>query len=127
MAYQFMKDHNINPRDTGEQNPYCALLFKLTQKNYKPPCQKTPVNLWHVTHCDEINAIANLTAHRREEAVSVRDRIARNEFKKLLLEEREEWIQHSKESHATAMAQYMQDINGPVLTLPEDRQWYVVV
>jgi len=127
MAYQFMKEHDINPRDTGEQNPYRALLFKLTQKNYKPPRQKTPVNLWRVTHRDEINAIANLTAHRREEAVSVCDRIARNEFKKLPLEEREEWIQHSKESHATAMAQYMRDINGPVSTLPEDRQRYVVV
>jgi len=126
MAYQYMKDHDINPKDTGEHNPYRALLFKLTKKNYKPPRQKTPVNHWRVAHRDEINAIANRTEHRSKEALAVRDRIARTEFNKLPQEEQEEWIQHAKDCHVAALAQYKRDINGPVSTDPEDRQRYVV-
>jgi len=127
MAYQFMKDHAIDPTGTGEQNPYRALLFKLTKKNYKPPRQKTPVNHWRVAHRDRINTIANESIHRREDAAAVRDRVARAEFDKLPEDEREEWIQHSKNSYAIAMAQYKRDIDGPVSTLPEDHQRYVVV
>ena len=126
MAYQYMKDHDINPKETGEHNPYHALLFKLTKKNYKPPRQKTPVNCWCVTHRDEINAIASRTEHPSKEAAAVRDRIARTEFNKLPQEERDEWTQHAKDSHAAALAQYQRDINGPVSTLPEDRQRYVM-
>jgi len=126
MAYQYMKDHDINPKDMGEHNPYRALLFKLTKKNYKPPRQKTPVNHWRVAHRDEINAIANRTEHRSKEALAVRDRIARTEFNKLPQEEQEEWIQHAKDCHVAALAQYKRDINGPVSTDPEDRQRYVV-
>jgi len=74
---------------------------------------------------EEINAIANSTKHRTQDAASVRDQIARTEFNKLPQEERDVWIQYAKDSHITALALYNQDINGPVSTLLEDRQRYV--
>ena len=122
-----MKDHAVDPRDTGEQNPYRALLFKLTKKNYKPPRQKTPVNHWRVGHRDRINTIAHEFIHQPKDAAAIRDRVARAEFNKLSEVEQEDWVQHSKNCYAAAMAQYKQDIEGPVSTLPEDRQRYVVV
>ncbi|KAF8869052.1 hypothetical protein CPB84DRAFT_1856813 [Gymnopilus junonius] len=34
LAYQYMKDHDINSKASGAHNPYRALLFKLTGKEF---------------------------------------------------------------------------------------------
>ena len=86
-----MKDHAVDPRDTGEQNPYRALLFKLTKKNYKPPRQKTPVNHWRISHHDRINTIAHEFIHQPKDAAAIRDRVTRAEFNKLSEVEQEDW------------------------------------
>ena len=45
LAYQYMKDHDIDPHDSGTHNPYRILLHKSTGTSTQKLQQKAPVNV----------------------------------------------------------------------------------
>ncbi|KAJ3495417.1 hypothetical protein NLJ89_g10626 [Agrocybe chaxingu] len=60
LAYQYMKDADIDPKESGAQNPYRALLHKLTGKGLQCPRKKTAVNVWRKTQHTLIETNAKL-------------------------------------------------------------------
>ncbi|KAF8875013.1 hypothetical protein CPB84DRAFT_1752823 [Gymnopilus junonius] len=56
LAYQHMKDHDVDSKANGAHNPYGALLYKLTGKEFVRPRAKTACNVWRKTQRAEIEA-----------------------------------------------------------------------
>jgi len=122
-----MQSLNIDPRLTGEHNPYRALLFKLTKKGYKTPRLKAPFNLWRVGERDEISRLAKLVpGFDKSTAATIRDRIAKELYRALPLDEKEEWCQRAAENYDTDKCSYDKHMKDPPSTQPEDRQMYVL-
>lgn len=55
LAYQYMKDQDIDPRESGAHNPYHILLHKLTSTSTQKLRQKAPVNIWWKSERKEID------------------------------------------------------------------------
>lgn len=55
LAYQYMKDHDIDPHESGAHNPYRTLLHQLTGTTIQKPQQKSAVNIWRKTQRKEID------------------------------------------------------------------------
>ena len=118
-----MKMRDIDPRETGENSPYRALLFKLTGKGYKLPCLKPPYYLWRTEHRDRISQLAKLDPNiSKKTAASIRDRIARDLFSQLPREEQTEWCDMAAGQFADDKTKYHEAMHGPPSTRPEDRQ-----
>jgi len=123
-----MKSQSPDPRDTGEHNPYRALLFKLTGKGYKLPRLKAPFNLWRVGERDEISRLAKLEpGFNKKNAAATRDRIAKNLFDLESPEEKEEWSTRAAELYDEEKIKYDRHMKEPPSTRPEDRQMYVLL
>ncbi|KAF9470937.1 hypothetical protein BDN70DRAFT_939316 [Pholiota conissans] len=113
LAYQHMKDNDIDSKESGAYNPYHTLLTRLTGKE---------------THRDEIETelkrrLGELKG-KRDKLAAERDRIAREMFAKLDLEEQRQWKLLAIEEHNELMKQYKKDLqlaNTPSRA-PEDRQ-----
>jgi len=45
-AYQYLKDSDLDPKESGLQNPYRILLFKLTGVSIVCQRLRSPVNTW---------------------------------------------------------------------------------
>ena len=122
-----MKARSPDPRDTGEHNPYRALLFKLTKKGYKLPRLKAPFNLWRVGEREEISRLAKLEpGFNKKNAATTRDRIAKTLFEELSSEEKEEWSTRAADLFDEEKTNYDRHMKEGPSTRPEDRQTYVL-
>ncbi|KAF8954792.1 hypothetical protein BDZ97DRAFT_1675759 [Flammula alnicola] len=113
MAYQYMKDNDLNPKDSGAYNPYHALMAKLTGKEVNRPRCKTGVN----------NRLGDLKG-KKDRLAAERDKIAREMFAKLDEEEQRSWKVVAMDEHSELMKEYKKDAqlaNTPS-TDPADRQ-----
>ncbi|KAJ3485365.1 hypothetical protein NLJ89_g11904 [Agrocybe chaxingu] len=126
LAYQYMKDHALDPKDTGAQNPYQVLLHKLTGKGLKRPRVKSGPNAWRRTHTAEIEEETRRRAQQQgvsaKKLAGVREGVAKEMFALLDASEREEWLARSKEEHEDAVKKWEAETEGPLSTAPEDRQ-----
>ncbi|KAJ3503437.1 hypothetical protein NLJ89_g8434 [Agrocybe chaxingu] len=126
LAYQYMKDHDIDPKDTGADNPYRVLLHKLTGKGLKRPRQKSKHAAWRRMHTSEVDEETRRRAEQQGVSMTklagIRERVAKEMFAALDPSERDEWIQNVKEEHEEAVKKWEADANGPLSTAPEDRQ-----
>ncbi|KAJ3502939.1 hypothetical protein NLJ89_g8658 [Agrocybe chaxingu] len=126
LAYQYMKDHEINPKDTGADNPYRVLLHKLTGKGLTKPRQKSGPNTWRKTHTMEIELETRRRAMQQgvnvKRLAGIREGVAKEMFAALDPFERDEWLERTKEEHDEAIKKWESDVNGPLSTAPEDRQ-----
>ncbi|KAF8958799.1 hypothetical protein BDZ97DRAFT_1940816 [Flammula alnicola] len=113
MAYQYMKDNDVNPKDSGAYNPYHALMAKLTGKEVNRPRCKTGVNVWRKTHREEIeaelkNRLGDLKG-KKDRLAAERDKIAREMFAKLDEEEQRSWKVVAMDEHSELMKEYKKD------------------
>ena len=126
LAYQYMKDHDIDPRESGAHNPYRILLHKLTGSSTQKPRQKAPVNVWRKLERKGIDLEAKKMIERDNippsKYAAVRDKVAREMFNLLSPEEKAQWVEQAKEEHEAAMAKWKNDMEGDTSTAPEDRQ-----
>jgi len=114
---------DVDPRETGENSPYRALLFKLTGKGYKLPRLKPLYYLWRTEHRTEINNLAKLDPMlTKKTAASIRDRIARDLFSQLPHDEQAAWCEMAAGQYAEDKTKYHEGMHGPPSTRPEDRQ-----
>jgi hypothetical protein len=121
-----MKDHDIDPRESGAHDPYRILLHKLTGTSTQKPRQKAPVNVWRKLQRKEIDFEAKKIIDKDKTPPSrhaaVRDKVAREMYNLLSPEEKAQWVGQAKEEHEAAMAKWKDDIEGSPSTAPEDRQ-----
>ena len=121
-----MKDQDIDPKDSGAHNPYRILLHKLTGTSIQKPRQKSAANVWRKTQRQEIDAevkaLLNYSAIPQSSLAVTRDRVARDMFERLPVEEQAQWAEQAKEEHETALARWKEENEGKCSTMPEDRQ-----
>ena len=121
-----MKDHDIDPHESGAHNPYRILLHKLTGTTIQKPRQKAPVNIWRKTQRKEIDLEAKSITEKgnlpRSKHAAVWDRVAQEMYDHLPEEEKAGWIEQVKEEHSAAMAKWKDDTEGNPSSMPEDRQ-----
>ncbi|KDR76072.1 hypothetical protein GALMADRAFT_139832 [Galerina marginata CBS 339.88] len=127
LAYQYMKDHDINPKESGAQNPYQVLLSKLTGKDFNRPRQKPAINLWRQTQREAIenNVKARARATKtntRDGLAPLREKIVREMFTKLDDEEQRRWKDECLREHRVAIAAWKEEMERETSTAPEDRQ-----
>ncbi|KAF9470323.1 hypothetical protein BDN70DRAFT_821516, partial [Pholiota conissans] len=106
LAYQHMKDNDLNPKESGAYNPYNAIMVKLTGKDVSRPRLKTAVN------------------GKKERLATERDRIAREMFGRLSEEDQRHWKGVAMDEHNDTLKEYKKELelaNSPS-TAPADRQ-----
>lgn len=123
-----MKDHHVDPKETGAHNPFFYLMCKLAGKVADRPRRKTPVNVWRKTERVSIdNEIKqNHSDVPKAQLAALRDKIARDRFAKLPLETRRHWELLAEQEHDVALEQWEKDVAAAFSTDPADRQRYVI-
>ena len=66
LAYQYMKDQDIDPMESGAQNLYRILLHKLTGTTIQKPRKIWVVNVWQRTQRKEIDREAKIIAEKEK-------------------------------------------------------------
>jgi hypothetical protein len=126
LAYQYMKDQDIDPMESGAQNPYRILLHKLTGTTIQKPRKIWVVNVWRRTQRKEIDREAKIIAEKektpRSKLAAVRDKVARELFERLSKEEQQQWVEQANEEHDAAVAKWKEETEGRPSTTPADRQ-----
>lgn len=126
LAYQNMKDQDIDPTESGAHNPYRILLHQLTGTTIQKPRKIWVVNVWRKSHRKEIDREAKIIAERentpRSKLAAVRDKVARDLFAKLPEVEQKQWVEQANEEHETAVAKWKEETEGKASTTPADRQ-----
>jgi len=126
-----MKDQDIDPKESGAENPYRILLHKLTGTSIKKPRLKSATNVWRKSQRKEIDMqvkeITRVGSTPRTALAAIRDKVACDMFEKLPQEEKTHWIEVAKEEHDEALTGWKDDFEGSCSILPQDRQrcdWY---
>jgi len=124
LAYQYMKDHDIDPKDSGKHNPYRALLYKLTGLGAKKPRLRSACNTWRklTVNRDLIEVLAKAQGATKKNGVTVRGKIASDLFAELSAETKEEWAALAVQEHEEGVAAWKLAMTSPPSTLPVDRQ-----
>ena len=123
LAYQHMKDQDLDPKESGANDPYRILLNKLTGASSRCPRFKSTVNVWRKTAQAEIDAIVKQKGDvPRAQMAKYCDQVVREMFSKLSVEEREQWAEQAKEEHEEALRTWKHETEGELSTVPEDRQ-----
>jgi len=119
-----MKDHDIDPKDSGKQNPYRALLFKLTGIGSVKPRLRSACNTWRklTVNRDVIEVLAKAQGATKKNGVTLRGRIANELFAELDAEMKEEWAALAVQEHEEGVANWKLAMTSPPSTLPVDRQ-----
>ncbi|KDR75455.1 hypothetical protein GALMADRAFT_140955 [Galerina marginata CBS 339.88] len=105
-AYQYMKDNDMDPKDSALSNPYCVLLHRLTGTSIARPRMKSSTNTW-----------------RRTQA-PLRENVAREMFYALPEEEQDEWANQSQADHDAALEVWKAETQADPSQEPADRQRY---
>ena len=116
----------MEPKDSGAQNPYRALLFKLTGVGMQRPRLKSAVDTWRKTQRDdierEVKRIVLRDATPRSQLAKLRATIARRIFDALPVEEQKNWAELAKEEHEAALARWKVETTSEPSKDPVDRQ-----
>jgi len=124
-AYQYMKDSDLDPKDSGTENPFRIFLLRLAGLDASTkPRLRTAVNTWRKTQRKEIEVeIKRLYSKvQRDKLASIRDKVAKEMFNKLNEFERKGWGEQAAEDHAERLAEWTELMEGEVSTSSIDRQ-----
>lgn len=135
-----MKDHEIDPKAPGPENPYRALLHKLTGVTLKKPRARAPANIWRRTQRDDIEAEVRqrlqvaatesgelMSPAQHKKMAPMREKVAKDLYGVLGTEEKEYWTKLASEEHEAAVAKWTEAITACPSRLPDDRQKYVSI
>jgi hypothetical protein len=128
MAYQHMKDHDMDPKESGAHNPYRVLVHKLTGTTIQCPRRRTAVNVWRKTQREsieqEVKCRAATIGTRLSGMAALRDKVAKEFYGNLDAEEKAQWEAQAKEDHEAAVTAWKSETEGKFSTEPADRQRY---
>jgi hypothetical protein len=125
-----MKDHDLDPKDSGLSNPYRVLLHRLTGTSSQRPRMRSALNTWRRTQAPVIEAeVRRLVLLEgvisRPEVFTLRERMAKKLFSLLGEDERKEWGVHAKEEHDVAIETWKNETQADPSEEPAARQKYV--
>lgn len=124
-----MKDHDLDPKDSGLLNPYHVLLHRLTGTSIQRPRMKSAMNIWRRTEAPVIEAeVRRLVLEggiSRSKVVALRERVAKEIFFELSEEERDEWKAQAKLEHEKAVENWTNETQADPSEDPAARQKYV--
>ncbi|PPQ76699.1 hypothetical protein CVT26_004469 [Gymnopilus dilepis] len=116
LAYQYMKDQELDPKESGVNNPYYSLIFAITGKEAGKPRRRTAVNVWRKTKRAaielQVKKIAEETGVSKDRWATLRDKVARDMFNELPKVEQEQWDQQAKLESDFAMEQWKNTMLG---------------
>ncbi|PPQ82465.1 hypothetical protein CVT26_012727 [Gymnopilus dilepis] len=116
LAYQYMKDQEIDPKESGVSNPYHSLIFSITGKEAGKPRRRTAVNVWRKTRRVaielQVKRIAEEVGVSKDRWAALRDKVARDMFNALPEVEQEQWTQQAKLESDFAMEQWKNAMLG---------------
>jgi hypothetical protein len=128
-AYQYMKDHDLDPKDSGLSNPYRVLLHRLTGTSIQRPRMRSAMNIWRRTEAQVIEAeVRRLVLEgeiSRPKVVTLREGVAKKMFSQLSEDEREGWKAQAEEEHETAIKNWTNETKADPSEEPAARQKYV--
>jgi len=125
MAYNLAKDSDLDPKESGAENPYRILLLRLTGSGCSTkPRLRTAVNTWRKTQRLEIEAeVLRLYGKiARSKLASIREKVAKKMFSKLSEVERSGWEEQAVEEHAERVAKWTELMEGDISADNADRQ-----
>ncbi|KAF9553017.1 hypothetical protein CPC08DRAFT_728206 [Agrocybe pediades] len=126
LSYQYMKDHDLDPKESGAQNPYHTLLFKLTGKSTNRPRRKPAINVWRRGVKDLIETATKDEVLRtnavRGQVAGLRQRVANRMLERLPATERGAFEEEACEEYEAELAQWQKDMEGQLSESPESRQ-----
>lgn len=129
LAYQYVKDNDMDPKDVGPKNPYRVLLHQLTGVAIQKPRCKPAASLWRKSYRTEIEAEVQKRAQAKgvdsKRLAPLRESIIRELFNELPKVEQEEWAHLAKEEHEEALQKWEKEVKSPPSSDPKDRQQYV--
>ena len=121
-----MKDQDIDPTESGAQNPYCILLHQLTGMTIQKPRKIWVINVWRKSHHKEIDREAKIIIERentpRSKLASDRDKVACDLVEKLPEVEQQQWADQANEDHEAMVAKWKKETEGKASTTPMDCQ-----
>jgi hypothetical protein len=125
-----MKDHDLDPKDSGLSNPYRVLLHRLTGTSSQRPRMRSALNTWRRTQAPVIEAeVRRLVLLEgvisRPEVFTLRERVAKKLFSLLGEDERKEWGVHAKEEHDVAIETWKNETQADPSEEPAAHQKYV--
>ena len=125
-----MKDHDLDPKDSGLSNPYRVLLHRLTGTSSQRPRMRSALNTWCRTQVPVIEAeVRHLVLLEgvisRPEVFTLHERVAKKLFSLLGEDERKEWGVHAKEEHDVAIETWKNETQADPSEEPAACQKYV--
>jgi len=124
-----MKDHDLDPKDSGLSNPYHVLLRRLTGSSIQRPRMRSAMNVWRRTEAPviegEVRRLVSEGGITRPMVVTLRERVAKEMFLKLNQDERDGWKVQAKEEHETAFKKWTNEMQADPSEDPAARQKYV--
>ncbi|KAF9054758.1 hypothetical protein BJ165DRAFT_1523240 [Panaeolus papilionaceus] len=127
LAYQYLRTHDLNQKESRAENPYFALLCKLSGSSAERPIRKPPSNFWRKTATDEIKTEVDRRAtsqhtSRKNGLAGLRSTVTKQMFNKLPADQKEEWDRISKEEHAVRLEEWEKRLKTGPSDDPNDRQ-----
>ncbi|PPR04157.1 hypothetical protein CVT26_003937 [Gymnopilus dilepis] len=126
MAYQYMKDQDLDPKDSGVHNPFHSLIFTITGKEPGRPRRRIPVNVWRKTQREAIEAKLKLLAANegitKDRLAAYRDKIARDMFNDLSASEQEHWKEQANIESTFALEDWKRKMLSDPPTAADDYQ-----
>ena len=121
-----MKDHDLDPKDSGLLNPYHVLLHQLTGTSVQHPCMRSAINTWRHTQAPVIEAEVRCLVLEGgiscAEVVTLRECVAKGMFLQQSEEERKAWGAQTKEEHKVAVKIWKNEMQGDPSEEPTARQ-----
>ena len=120
----------MDPKDSGAQDPYRALLFKLTGVGIQRPRLRSAVNTWRKTQRiaieHEVKRVVMRDGTPRSQLAKLRDAIARKMFERLPVESQKYWGDRAKEEHEAALKRWKDDTPPKILS-PANSKLFLLI
>ncbi|KAF9034123.1 hypothetical protein BJ165DRAFT_1410135 [Panaeolus papilionaceus] len=131
-AYQYLKDHDLDPLESGAENPYFALLSCLSGTGATAPHAIIPRNLWRKTASAEIEAVVKdrakaTKANLKKGLAGIRATVTTELYNRLPQSERDQWKRMAEEESRVATENWKKYLAEGPSTSPKDRQRYVFI
>lgn len=121
-----MKDHDMDPKESGLHNPYRVLLNQLAGISTTKPRMKSAANTWCKAKKDDVDREVQkrviALGVKRKDLVSFRAKVMGEMFSQLPETERKGYEIQAQEDHKERLKKWQEDLERPPSTTPAERQ-----
>jgi len=124
MRNHYMKDKDLDPKESGAINPYRVLLHRLTGVGLVKGRHRTPIEVWRkvAANREAIAAAAKDRGANKNTGVTIRGQVAKEMFDSLSEETRDEYAAIAEQENKEMDEGWEQNVKSPLSTTPADRQ-----